>query len=224
MKQEFPFQYKGRQPGRADGIARRKAILNATQTILIREGIRGVTHRTVAEEAQVPLAATTYYFKELTDLIHDSFLYFAEKTLNEIQHLEQASFAVLQTYLSASENANPEHLKESLLGFISRHIEDQVANREERLLEHTFRIEALRNQQLAEVFLLIEQYQLNSIQLFLNQLGIEEAEGLSQHLFTMMQRMEYLLMIDPGANSLMRQSIAQVLDLFLLSSLKDSTN
>jgi len=45
------------------GPARRRSILEATVRLLVRGGLAGVTHRAVAREADVPLAATTYYFR-----------------------------------------------------------------------------------------------------------------------------------------------------------------
>ena len=50
------------------GEARRTALLDAVLRVLAREGAGGITHRAVAREAGVPLAAATYYFANLDDL------------------------------------------------------------------------------------------------------------------------------------------------------------
>ncbi|MCA0215888.1 MAG: TetR family transcriptional regulator [Actinobacteria bacterium] len=50
------------------GEARRAALLDAVLRVLEREGPGAVTHRSVAREAGVPLAAATYYFDDLDDL------------------------------------------------------------------------------------------------------------------------------------------------------------
>lgn len=50
------------------GEARRTALLDAVLRVLEREGPGAVTHRSVAREAGVPLAAATYYFADLDDL------------------------------------------------------------------------------------------------------------------------------------------------------------
>jgi AcrR family transcriptional regulator len=52
----------------AKGEARRTALLDALLRVLERTGSGGVTHRAVAEEAGVPLAAATYYFRSLDEL------------------------------------------------------------------------------------------------------------------------------------------------------------
>ena len=53
----------------ARGERRRRAILDATLALVGREGTAAVTHRAVAAEAGVPLAATTYYFSSKEDLM-----------------------------------------------------------------------------------------------------------------------------------------------------------
>ncbi|MFM9877251.1 MAG: TetR/AcrR family transcriptional regulator [Rhodoglobus sp.] len=50
------------------GEARRAALLDAVLRVLERDGPGAVTHRSVAREAGVPLAAATYYFADLDDL------------------------------------------------------------------------------------------------------------------------------------------------------------
>ena len=62
------------QPGvRARGAARRRAIVEAALALLGRGGSGAVTHRAVANEAGVPLAATTYYFATKSELVLDAF-------------------------------------------------------------------------------------------------------------------------------------------------------
>lgn len=52
----------------AKGQRRRRAIAESAAEIFRAEGLPGVTHRAVAAHADVPLAATTYYFSSLDDL------------------------------------------------------------------------------------------------------------------------------------------------------------
>jgi DNA-binding transcriptional regulator YbjK len=56
----------------ARGERRRRAILDATLALVGREGTAAVTHRAVAAEAGVPLAATTYYFDSKEELIREA--------------------------------------------------------------------------------------------------------------------------------------------------------
>ena len=54
------------------GAERRTAILAATVRLLGRDGLGAVTHRSVAREASVPLAATTYYFSSKDELLTEA--------------------------------------------------------------------------------------------------------------------------------------------------------
>ena len=51
------------------GEARRTALIEAVLRIMEHEGPSAVTHRSVAKEAGVPLAAATYYFDSIDDLL-----------------------------------------------------------------------------------------------------------------------------------------------------------
>jgi len=51
------------------GQRRRAQIIDATLTIVRRDGAAGVTHRTVAKEAGITTSLTLYYFATLDDLL-----------------------------------------------------------------------------------------------------------------------------------------------------------
>jgi DNA-binding transcriptional regulator YbjK len=54
---------------RARGEKRRNEIIEATLRVIERDGVAGVTHRTVAKEAGIPTTSTTYHFASLDDLL-----------------------------------------------------------------------------------------------------------------------------------------------------------
>ncbi|TMR00002.1 TetR family transcriptional regulator [Actinomadura soli] len=54
---------------RLRGQRRRAQIIEATLTIVRRDGATGVTHRTVAKEAGITTSLTVYYFATLDDLL-----------------------------------------------------------------------------------------------------------------------------------------------------------
>lgn len=92
------IQYQGRQARRSGSEQRRVAILEAALRIVVREGIRNVRHRAVAKEADVPLSATTYYFKDISDLICDAFTLFAENAVEQvIEPFQRQIFSLLDT-------------------------------------------------------------------------------------------------------------------------------
>ncbi|HEX7306885.1 TetR family transcriptional regulator [Lentzea sp.] len=75
-----PRQVDGRKvDGRkARGEKKRRAIIEATLRVIERDGIAGVTHRSVAREAGVPTTAPTYYYATLDDLLIATLLWSAE--------------------------------------------------------------------------------------------------------------------------------------------------
>ncbi|HWH45423.1 MAG TPA: TetR family transcriptional regulator [Thermoleophilaceae bacterium] len=70
---------------RARGAGRRSEILEATVRLLGSQGPAGVTHRRVAAEAGVPLAATTYYFASKDDLLQEALSAVATRELERLQ-------------------------------------------------------------------------------------------------------------------------------------------
>jgi DNA-binding transcriptional regulator YbjK len=63
---------ESRVPQQARGEERRERILRATLTVIGRAGIGAVTHRSVAEEAGVPLGSLTYWFGTKDDLLREA--------------------------------------------------------------------------------------------------------------------------------------------------------
>jgi DNA-binding transcriptional regulator YbjK len=57
------------RPATPKGAARREAIVRAAAGLAAGEGPDAVSHRSVAAAAGVPLAATTYYFSSLAELL-----------------------------------------------------------------------------------------------------------------------------------------------------------
>ena len=56
----------------ARGSARREALVQAAVALLAQRGVGAVSHRAVAQQAGVPLAATTYYFTSLDALLEET--------------------------------------------------------------------------------------------------------------------------------------------------------
>ena len=85
-------------PGAPRGEARRLAILEATIRLIAAEGPCAVTHRRVASEAGVPLAATTYYFTSKDDFLQEAVRLAAAR---ELDVLEARAAELGQTFSSA---------------------------------------------------------------------------------------------------------------------------
>jgi DNA-binding transcriptional regulator YbjK len=68
-----------RVPQQARGEERRDLILRAALAVIGRRGIGAVTHRSVAEEADVPLGSLTYWFATKDDLLREALRLFVDE-------------------------------------------------------------------------------------------------------------------------------------------------
>lgn len=194
--------YKGRHAQRSDSRQRRKLILEATLRLIVKEGIRGIRHRAVAKEASVPLAATTYYFKDLNDLISDSFTYFVEQNIDELRQLQTDSFSSA-SQLTQDQLASPtdhRQLTQQLTRFVLSHIRAQANNRDHRVVELAFRNEALRNEQLTRAVRMANQATENLIVEFFELFKIADPIAAAQIVHGTILNLEYQIL--SGAASL----------------------
>ena len=149
-----PIRYQGRQARRSGSEKRRQTILEAALRIIVREGVRAVRHRAVAREADVPLSATTYYFKDITDLIADTFTMFAERAIDDvIEPFRKQAFELLESFDTDS-LVQPEKrdqviasLAEMTTEFVLREVGEQ---RDHLLAEQAFLQEARLDERLRE--------------------------------------------------------------------------
>jgi DNA-binding transcriptional regulator YbjK len=148
-KQASPVKYQGRKTSRVGSEQRRRLILEAALRIVIREGVRGVRHRAVAKEADVPLAATTYYFKDIQELINDTFTLYAEQALEVVTQFSKRLYEPLENGNGKSvvEALNSdEDMTDVIAASLTEYVIDQVSQHRESLIaEQAFRYEAILN-------------------------------------------------------------------------------
>lgn len=71
---------------------RKARILSATVDVLAEHGVAGTTHRRIAAQAGVPLAALTYHFASLADLLAQGFgWYTAAQSVRFAAHFEHVA-------------------------------------------------------------------------------------------------------------------------------------
>jgi TetR/AcrR family transcriptional regulator, regulator of biofilm formation and stress response len=138
---------------RESGRQRRREIIEAALRVMQRDGLRAVTHRAVAREASVPLAATTYYFRDMQDLVTESFLYWSVSQ----RHLVEAFRARVLAELERQAGGSWQTLAGCLADVAAQDVTEQVVRyRGDRALEFAFLHEAARLPRLREV---VEQQQ-----------------------------------------------------------------
>lgn len=188
-KQNSAVKYQGRKTSRAGSEQRRRLILEAALRIVVREGVRGIRHRAVAKEADVPLAATTYYFKDIQELINDTFTLYAEQGLEVINQFSMRLYEPLvgaggKTFVEAM--ASPEGMSEIIADNMTEYVAEQVIKHRESLIaEQAFRYEAILSPHLRK-------------------LGEVHKAALSQKL---MDLLEILQSPDPAADSFIVTSV-----------------
>lgn len=189
---ENPATARARLPKRVDGKARREQILAAALRVVAREGVRAVRHRAVAKEADVPLSATTYYFRDIHELIAEAFHSFAEKGRVETGDLTRAMEAALARLADGSQpSGSPETLVAAVTAILLSHIDSQVRASEQRLIEHAFRHEALRDPPLAEALQQNNRITLDAAEKLLAAAGSDDPETDAELLFAVVLHLEY---------------------------------
>ncbi len=162
------------------GERKRIDIIEGVLRIISREGIRAVRHRAVATEAGVSLAATTYYFSSLHDLLVESFSYWCVKTEAEIEEFRAKAQAFLES--SGFQNLQSEASRQGLVNAICQLTTDYVieqveSGRENRNIELAFRHEALRDKRLRERVQAQDHSMLENISAFHRILGTADPEA-----------------------------------------------
>ncbi|MHC8304463.1 TetR/AcrR family transcriptional regulator [Pseudomonas sp. PB3P13] len=187
-------QYQGRKASRQGSEQRRQDILDAAMRIVVRDGVRAVRHRAVAAEAGVPLSATTYYFKDIDDLLTDTFAQYVERSAAYMARLWVNNEGLLREMV-VSGDGSPEsrsRLADDMAGLMADYVHRQLINRREHLMaEQAFRQEALLNPRLAQLVRSHQQILLQGTCQLLHVLGSREPQQDAKVLTAIIGRMEY---------------------------------
>lgn len=195
------IQYQGRKARRAGSEQRRQAILEAALAIIVKDGIRSVRHRAVAREADVPLSATTYYFKDISDLIADTFTLFAERALTEvIEPFKQKAFTLLSQF-SRSSLADPvqrDHMVKLIGQMLSSFILDEFHQRRGHLIaEQAFLQEAVLDERLRDLADLYLRQQLESLKIATELFGSSNPRLDAELILSTVMTLEQRLLVHP---------------------------
>jgi TetR/AcrR family transcriptional regulator, regulator of biofilm formation and stress response len=68
----------------ARGAARRTEIIDAAIEVMAQAGLAGLSMRLVANQAQIPLGALSYYFDDKSDLIAQSFAQLSDREIDRV--------------------------------------------------------------------------------------------------------------------------------------------
>ncbi|MFS0828313.1 TetR/AcrR family transcriptional regulator [Pseudomonas phoenicis] len=187
-------QYQGRKTVRHGSEQRRQQILDAAMRIVVRDGVRGVRHRAVAAEAQVPLSATTYYFKDIEDLLTDTFAQYVARSADYMATRWASTEILLREMIARGDGgaAARAQLADEVARMAVDYVMRQLQGRRDYLVaEQAFRQEALLCPRLAELVRAHEQILLHGARQLLQVIGSPQPEQDALMLTAIIEQMEY---------------------------------
>jgi len=182
---------------RSDGKASKEAILEATLIIILRDGLRDVKYKTVAEVSGVTQSAIGYYFKDIPALIHEAFLFYLEGYKQEMDALRSAGLTLLEQHQEAGldQQATREKIIEPMtqslfvtMGSDSEEVKSYL------LLDRLFRNESLQNPGLYGDLIRQDQLDIDALTRFFEQLGCAHPESDALQLMSLLWYLSERLM------------------------------
>ncbi len=119
----MPIAIAGK-PRRAKGEQTRRQILAAALRVIAQQGYRALTHRAVAKEAAVNLSLTTYYFKDLGEMVAEAFRHHKDEVAKEVDIQWREIFKHLDQY--DSEQLQQSSVRRDLIQYLSRTMTDYI--------------------------------------------------------------------------------------------------
>lgn len=183
-----------RRGTRPRGEQTRQKILEATLRVIARDGVRGTTHRAVAREADVQLSLTTYYFRDLNELISLAFRMFMDRDYGTLARQWKRAFRYLDQF-SAEDLASPD-VRQRIVDYCTKRIVDHIrhglAEHPEGLaVEHHFFYEAFNDPQLTELSARHRKRLLQPVVRFCEYFNTNDPETDAHLLFGTITRLEY---------------------------------
>ncbi len=183
-----------RRGTRPRGEKTRNKILDATLTVIARDGVRGTTHRAIAKAAGVQLSLTTYYFKDLNELISLAFEAFMERDHGALARQWDRAFRYLDQF--SPEALRDDDTRRRIVDYCTKRIVDHVRHGlkehpEGLAVEHHFFYEALNDPKLQELSALHRSRLLQPMVRFCEYFNTDDPETDASLLFGTITRLEY---------------------------------
>lgn len=179
---------------RPRGEQTRRKILNATLNVIAKEGVRGTTHRAIAREAGVQLSLTTYYFRDLNELISLAFRTFMDRDYGTVTEQWDKAFRYLDQF-SPPDLADRE-TRRRIVDYCTKRIVDHVRHGLTRhpeglAVEHHFFYEALNDPTMQELSNLHRSRLLQPMVRFCEYFNATDPQTDARLLFGTITRLEY---------------------------------
>ncbi len=109
---------------RPRGEQTRRKIIDATLAVIASNGVRGTTHRAIARKAGVQLSLTTYYFRDLNELISLAFQAFMDRDHDTLTKQWGRAFTYLDQF-SPDELRDPD-TRRRIVDYCTKRIVEHV--------------------------------------------------------------------------------------------------
>ena len=170
--------------------------------IVVRDGVRGVRHRAVAKEAEVPLSATTYYFKDISDLITDTFTLFVEMGAEKFRAYWEMSDIRLKAVVETRDQpgVSKEGFASRLASLAVEYVLIQLRDhRSDLIAERAFQLECLRNENLRPIAFSHQTFFLDSVESFFVKVGSTEPKTDARLFAAIIHQVEYEGLVQQNA-------------------------
>jgi len=177
------------------GEKTRLNILQAALRVIAQSGYRGASHRNIAKEAGVSLSLTTYYFKDLQDLLLEAFRLHKTLLHQEFQPLVQWMMAEASQVAECRQSGVNEDLGKLILMAVdglSDFIAEQVGSRSQGLMVETvFFFDMHLPEHFREVAFELRQRFIDDTADVCRIMGSEDAESDAELITGTIQRLQY---------------------------------
>ncbi len=139
---------------RAKGEKTRNKILEAAIVVIAKLGVKGTTHRAVALEAETQLSLTTYYFKDIKELVKEAIDLGSQRFSQSSNIALQNMFNLLEPLDAAALRtvSIKEQLCEQMSIISAQHLYDNIIHRSTLLaLEQVFFTETLYSPEIKQL-------------------------------------------------------------------------
>jgi len=115
---------------RSKGEQTRLLILQSATEVLAKNGIKGTTHRAIATHASIQLSLTTYYFKDIQELVHQAFVLCSSQITANTSLDWQPAVDLLTSVNKANLRKinDRENLRNKLSEMATRHLIKRITN------------------------------------------------------------------------------------------------
>lgn len=205
---------------RSKGERTKHLILESAIAILATHGIKGATHRAIASHADIQLSLTTYYFKDIQELVQQAFELNASNIINEVSNLWQPIIELVDAYSKVE--LRKVSIRVALRAQLAQQLTDMVlnnanANQQQLIVEQQLFSEIQVTNSLTAVAQQLYEAQLHPCRQLCQYFAQDDTEVSAQVLLSQIQQLTYrsLLPTSSEINEHIYKTISQLLAIVL---------